>query len=189
MTALHRFYARSGERVALAATAVALFYGGGIATFWLHAVHRREAGPPIADVYHWFLDGTLGFVALTPVLAVLVPIAARLARGRLLRYALVLGLLFTAVTAPGPFLHNIVAGGGTPLADVVTEVVGTDGSVRERVEQAEHHSAVEEGLVQVLAGLPTYTVIILMVEAARRRVVTRQLASSAPMHTKLAATS
>jgi len=174
--ALRAFYEAGTERAALAATAVALLYGCGAAMFWVHAVHRAEQGPPIADVYHWLLDSTLGFVALTPVVALLIPLATRALgatgvgdRGLpILRYSLLVGFAFALVTAPGPFLHDAVAGAGTPLAELATNALGSDPDVVARAAHAHGHSPVEEGAVQLIVGLPLYSLAVLLVTAAMR---------------------
>ncbi len=158
---LHEFYGRRGGWKTLVVTSVSLTYGGGVAMFWLHAIHRGEQGPAINDVAHWLVDSTLGFVGLTPVLFLVVPLAMVAARGRggrlrVGRYALVVGALFAVVTTPGPLLHGLIAGAGTPLADLVTSIFGQDPQVAARNLHAVHRSPLAEGVLQLLVGLPVY---------------------------------
>jgi hypothetical protein len=60
----------------LALCAIALTYGGGAAMFWFHAIELGEGGPAISPWPHWGLDSTAGFLGLTPLIAVIVPVAA-----------------------------------------------------------------------------------------------------------------
>ena len=172
------FYGRPIAKLGLLVSAAFLTYGGGAVMFWLHAIVRGEAGPAIHHVHHWFLDSTLGFVALTPVLAVILPLSVRHASGiagsrdrvRLGVYVLATALTFTAFTGPGPLLHNAVAGAGTPLADLATRVFG------EAPEMLAHdmpvaRSPLSEGLLQLGVGLPTYTICVWLALAVVRRSV------------------
>ena len=134
--------------------------------FWFHAIYRGEQGPAISDVSHWFLDSTLGFVALSPVVLLLLPAASRLARSgrgprylRVLFWALLMGASFALVTAPGPALHNLIAGEGRPLADWATDVFGQNASVASRAVGARSHSNIIEGILQVAVGLPVYILV------------------------------
>jgi hypothetical protein len=157
------FYGDRRARRLLAVTSILLTYGGGAAMFWFHAVYRGEKGPAISNVSHWFLDSTLGFVALTPVVLILLPAACRLVRSgseprhlRVLFWALLMGVSFALVTAPGPALHNLIAGEGRPLADWATDVFGQSASVASRAHGAHSHSNSAEGILQVIVGLPVY---------------------------------
>ncbi len=150
----------------LVVTSVLLTYGGGVVMFWLHAIYRGEQGPAINDVSHWFLDSTLGFVALTPVIFFLIASAGRLTRAtdrpgyrRLAFYAVLLGTSFALVTAPGPALHNFIAGEGKPLANWATDLFGHDAAVAARALTAEPRSHVIEGVLQVAVGFPVYIAI------------------------------
>ncbi len=158
--AVRSFYRRPVAWLALVVSAAFLTYGGGAVMFWLHAVVRGEAGPAINHVHHWFLDSTLGFVALTPVLAVIVPLAAWRAgadgRSPDSGYILAAATVFTVFTGPGPLLHDMVAGAGTPLADLATRVFGADAAVAARSAHAPSHSALSEGVLQIVVGFPVY---------------------------------
>ena len=157
------FYGDRRARRLLAVTSVLLTYGGGVAMFWFHAIYRGEQGPPISDVSHWFLDSTLGFVALTPVVLLLLPAACRLVRSvsgarqlQVLFWAVLVGVSFALVTAPGPALHNLIAGEGQPLANWATDVFGQNAAVASRAIGAHSHSILIEGILQVIFGLPVY---------------------------------
>ena len=150
----------------LAVTSVLLTYGGGVAMFWFHAIYRGEQGPAINAVSHWFLDSTLGFVGLSPVVLLLLPAASRLVRSgdgprhlRVLFWAVVMGASFALVTAPGPALHNLIAGEGRPLADWATDVFGQNAAVASRAVGARSHSNIVEGILQVAVGLPVYILV------------------------------
>lgn len=173
------FYAHPVAWLGLLVSAVFLTYGGGAVMFWVHAIVRGEAGPAISPVHHWLLDSTLGFVALTPVLALIMPLAALHASGvagaranvRLGVYVLATALTFTALTGPGPLLHNLVAGAGTPLAGLATRVFGEDPEQLVHAMHAGGHSAVAEGLLQLAVGLPVYALCTwLALALVRRRV-------------------
>jgi len=155
--AVRHFYRRPVAWVALLVSSALLTFGGGAVMFWFHAVVRGEEGPAIADAHHWLLDSTLGFVALTPVLALIVPlgvwVAGRRGRGA---YVVAVAALFTATTGPGPFLHGLVAGADTPLGRLATRVFGHDGAVAARNMHVHDRSPLAEGLLQVLVGLPVY---------------------------------
>ena len=173
------FYADPVAWRGLLVSAVFLTYGGGAVMFWVHAIVRGEAGPAISPVHHWLLDSTLGFIALTPVLALILPVSAWHASGvagshanrRLVVYVLATALTFTAFTGPGPLLHNLVAGAGTPLARLAARVFGeTPEHLMEHM-HAGGHSAVAEGLLQLGVGLPVYTLCTWLALAFVRRSV------------------
>ena len=172
------FYGSRIAKLGLLVSAAFLTYGGGAVMFWFHAIVRGEAGPAIDNVHHWLLDSTLGFVALTPILALILPVAVRHASGiagsharvRLGVYVGATALAFTAFTGPGPLLHNAVAGAGTPLADLATRIFG------EAPEMLAHdmhvaRSPLSEGLLQLAVGLPTYTLCVWLALALVRRSV------------------
>lgn len=163
------YYADRRARRLLAITAVALTYVGGIVMFWFHALYRGEQGPAINDVAHWFLDSTLGFVALSPVIFFLIPAAGRLTLSmdppRYLRvgfFALLVGVSFAFVTGPGPALHTLVAGEGKPLANWATDLFGQNAAVATRALTAEPRSHMTEGLLQVAIGVPVYVLLSLL---------------------------
>jgi len=157
------FYAQPIAWVALFVSSAFLTYGGGAVMFWLHAVVRREPGPAIGNVHHWLLDSTLGFVALTPVLGLILPLAVWQARPalpdhptRLPVYVVAAATLFTLFTGPGPLLHNVVAGAGTPLADLAARVFGENEEAAVHAMHAKPQSPFSESLLQVGVGLPVY---------------------------------
>lgn len=143
-----------------------LSYLGGAAMFWLHAIYRQEHGPQIGHVQHWLLDSTLGFVALTPIIFLLLPATlwvqrqkTRRARLRLLSYVLIVGTLFALITGPGPFLHNSLVGADTALANWATDVFGRDPSVASHAAHAKENSPLSEGVLQVVVGIPLYSLL------------------------------
>jgi hypothetical protein len=158
-------YERPLGWIALVVSSAFLTYVGGAVMFWFHAIVRGEHGPAIDHVHHWLLDATLGFVALTPVLAVILPVAVWLAgaarspraRVRLPVYVLGVAVLFTLTTGPGPLLHNVVAGAGTPLADLATRVFGENLGMVDHAMHVHSRSPLTEGLLQLAVGLPVYT--------------------------------
>jgi hypothetical protein len=185
--ALVAFYSRPIAWIACLATSLTMAYAGGAAMFWVHAIQRGEAGPAISDVAHWFLDSTLGFVGLTPAVFVLLPaamavtkrLAARSVRARLAAFVTVTGIGFAVLTVPGPAAHGIIAGQNTPLAQAAEQVFGDDPTIAARNARAADHSAVSEGLVQLLVGVPVYLMCAgLALVAVRTGVkVARRLAS------------
>jgi hypothetical protein len=159
------FYTDRSSRASLLASTLLLCYGGGIVMFVVHYVVRRECGPAINAGWHWLLDSTIGFVALTPLLAVLLPTAATIlhrrtgtppSRPAVGPYSVLVGAAFAVATAPGPFVHDRIAGAGRPLARLATVVFGEDQAALAHNAHAVEHSAVSEGIVQLAVGLPLY---------------------------------
>jgi len=175
-------YDDHGARAQALALSVALTYGGGAAMFWLHAIYRGEQGPPIANAWHWLLDSTLGFVALTPAVLLLVPLAATLTKGRTAGFTVV-GAAFGVLTTPGPVLHNLVAGAGTPLARLATKVFGADPGVVSANAGTVSHSAISEVALQLLIGLPVYVVLATLVGGLLPRRQRATAPMSLPLHT------
>jgi hypothetical protein len=173
---LRVFYADRSRRAMLFVISIFLLYGGGAVMFWFHALYRGEKGPAISPWFHWILDSTIGFIGLTPVLFFLLPIASwgkeRLGLGNQPGvYAAMVGSLFAVVTAPGPFFHNLIAGEGTPLANLATSVFGHDAAVAAQNAQAQGHSPLIEGLLQVGVGLPVYITMAWLALLAIRMVM------------------
>ncbi len=163
--ALRSFYSRPIAWGGALLVSAILAYVGGAAMFWLHAIYRQEHGPAIGHVQHWLLDSTLGFVALTPVVFLVLPAALWLRRKqvgnagvRLAGYALLVGTLFALVTGPGPLLHNRLVGADTPLANLATDVFGEDPDVRHH-HHGKENSALSEGTLQVVVGIPLYSLL------------------------------
>lgn len=166
---LRTFYSRTlGWGAALFVSAT-LSYVGGALMFWLHAVYRGERGPAIGHVQHWLLDSTLGFIALTPVVLLLLPAVLWKVTWHGRRrdgipvglFVVVLGTLFALVTGPGPLMHNAVAGAGKPLANLATDVFGHDHEMALRHADAPERSAFTEGVLQVAVGIPAYSLLTL----------------------------
>lgn len=143
--------------LALLVTSVILSYVGGAAMFYVHSVYFGEGGPAISPYLHWALDSTFGFVALTPVVAVLLPLSTWLAR-RLPKWSfvVVLGVLFAIVTIPGPLAHDLLVARGTPISMVVTHLFGDPAMV---MPPPADHSALAKMTHQLAAGLPVYLVL------------------------------
>jgi len=158
------FYGRPIAWVALFVSSAFLTYGGGAVMFWFHAIVRGEAGPAIQNVHHWLLDSTLGFIALTPVLGLILPLAVWHAGGateprstvRLWVYVAATATIFTVFTGPGPLLHDAVAGAGTPLARIATRIFGEDSGAVTHGMHASSRSPVTEGFLQLCVGFPAY---------------------------------
>ena len=122
----------------------------------------RPGCPAISPWYHWLLDSTAGFIALTQAIALILPFAhgvATHAPGDTTnvhlypaRFVVVGGSLLAVVTAPAPILHDELIGRGTWLADRVTDLLGhhvalgTEHEVPEILEMGQ----------QVFVGLPVY---------------------------------
>jgi hypothetical protein len=161
---LEAFYSKPLGWAAWVVTTLYLAYGGGAALFWVHARIRGESGPAISDISHWLLDSTLGFVALAPSVFLLLPMALwavrRLKgdslRARTLGFVVLVGTAFALVTVPGPALHNLLVGEGTPMSVLAESVLGYDPVVAARNTRAPNHSALSESLVQLIVGVPVY---------------------------------
>lgn len=178
---LRAFYSRPlawGAAISVSAT---LSYVGGAIMFWLHAIYRGEQGPAIDHWQHWLLDSTLGFIALTPLVLLLLPTVlwvmgshGRTHRGiRVGLYVAAVGTVFALVTGPGPLLHNTIAGAGTPLANAATDVFGYDPDIARQHAHAPERSVFTEGVLQVAVGVPAYSLLTLISVLIVRRVVRR----------------
>jgi hypothetical protein len=178
LKAVRSFYSRPLAWVAMLAVSATLAFVGGGLMYWLHAVYRAEQGPAIAHGQHWLLDSTLGFVALTPVVFILLPAvlwalgngSGHLRGRRLALFVATVGTLFALVTGPGPFLHNTLVGAGTPLADAATSLFGHDPAIAAHHEHAVEQSALSSGILQVAVGVPAYSLLTLSSIVAVRAV-------------------
>jgi hypothetical protein len=151
------FYRDPVAWVALLVTSLLLCYAGGAAMFFIHSIYFNEGGPAISPYLHWALDSTFGFVALTPIIAVLLPLATWLVRSRpKWSFVLVLGGLFALVTTPGPLAHDLIVARGTPIAMVITDYFGDPTMV---MAPPTHYSAAAKMAHQFLGGLPVYLVL------------------------------
>ncbi|MCA1726493.1 MAG: hypothetical protein LC722_02205 [Actinobacteria bacterium] len=176
------FYSRPIGWLALFLTSGVLAYVGGGAMFWFHAIYRGEAGPPINDWWHWLFDSTLGFVALTPALFLILPAAlwavnrASSARGTAKAglYVATVGVLFGVATGPGPFIHDTLVGRDAPLGGLAVSIFGRDPEVAARVVHT--HSTLSEMILQVAVGVPVYVltgiVALGLIRAVARRSAT-----------------
>jgi hypothetical protein len=179
LDALKAFYSQPVAWVAWVVTSGVLAYAGGAAMFWLHAEIRGEMGPQINPWYHWLLDSSLGFVALTPLVFLILPAALvilhRIKLGssaeRAGLYVVLVGMLFALVTGPGPLLHDELVGRGKPLANLATSLFGR--YVHGLVPHEIVHPLWSEMLLQVVVGIPVYATLagvgLLVVRATRRR--------------------
>ncbi|MFI6094856.1 hypothetical protein ACIA8G_04840 [Lentzea sp. NPDC051213] len=151
------YYADPIAWVALLITSVLLCYGGGAAMFYVHSIHFREGGPAVSPYVHWALDSTFGWFGLTPVLAVLIPFAIRLCRGMpVWAFVLAVGFLFAIITTPGPLAHDLIVARGTPIANVITQLLGDPSIV---LQPPMHYTALEKMTHQLVAGLPAYVTL------------------------------
>jgi hypothetical protein len=179
LDALRAFYSQPVAWMAWAVTSGVLAYGGGAAMFWLHAEIRGELGPQINPWYHWLLDSSLAFVALTPMVFLILPAALvilhRIKLGspaeRAGLYVVLVGMLFALVTGPGPFMHDEFVGRGKPLANLATRVFGR--YVHGLPPHEMVHGLWSEMLLQVVVGIPVYAMLagvgLLVVRGLQRR--------------------
>jgi len=177
------FYRHRLSYVALIATSLMLCYVGGAAMFWFHAVELGEGGPAISWYAHWTLDSTFGFIALTPALAVIIPLSAWIAgqiggglRPRLLPwlYAVVAGAIFAVVTIPGPLAHDLLVGRGTWIANEATALVGNPNQPLTPVSDYPVLAALTQQLgaaVPIYLGLSLFSVLLLRRMVGLRRAV------------------
>lgn len=159
------FYRDPLSWLGLITTAVLLCYVGGAAMFWFHSEYLGEGGPAIPWEAHWLLDSTFGFVSLTPVLAVILPLAVRVtasitesprAVSLRLKFSIIVGTAFALITTPGPIAHDLIVGRGTWIANEVTTWLGDPNAQP----AAGHHYAVLAKLTQQLGfGLPLYMLL------------------------------
>lgn len=150
------FYRQRIAWVVLAISALVLVYGGGALMFWYHSIYLGEGGPAISPTLHWFVDSTAGFIALTPALAVILPIATYQARQHLAYFAIVGGTLFALATVPGPVMHDNFIGRGTWFADQLTRLWG-DGRA---LPPAHHIEAPVAMSLQLAFALPVYIILM-----------------------------
>jgi hypothetical protein len=176
--ALLGYYRDPLSWLVLVFTSVVLCYFGGLVLFWYHSVELGEGGPQISWYAHWLLDSTFAFVGLTPPLAVILPAAAWAARAlassqQILPwlYAAIAGLLFAAVTTPGPLAHNLIVGRGTWVANQVTAMIGDPSAP---LRPAKDYPAVVELGQQFGAAVPLYIVLMGLTVLAVRAAVARR---------------
>lgn len=169
------FYRDPLAWLAVLLTSVIMCYFGGLLMFWYHAEHLGEGGPSISWYAHWMLDSTVGFVALTPALAVIVPLASWVAqslaadarRARWL-FVAISGTVFALVTVPGPIAHNLLVGRGTWIATKVTALIGNPSA---RLVPGVKYSRPELMAQQLRAGLPLYVLLMALAVLVVRAVM------------------
>lgn len=165
------FYSESPARIALVLSIAIPAYVGGAIMFWFHSVYLHEGGPAISPWLHWLFDSTAGYLALGPIIAVILPLAAWLAsrRGREVvdpgRFAIAAGSLLAVATGPAPLMHNAFIARGTWLADRVTALFGNGYNPHAHPKEV---SATVEVARQVLAGIPIYIPIMYLALLAGR---------------------
>jgi len=175
------FYRDRLAWLALAITAVLLCYVGGAVMFWFHAIRLGEGGPAISWYAHWLLDSTFGFIGLTPVLFLLLPLSTLAARGLAARsapqlvpwlYAAICGSLFAVATTPGPVAHDLLVGRGTWIATQMTRAIGDPTAV---LTPAHPYPLLAKLTQQLGAGIPVYIILTAVsVAVVRAVVVSRQ---------------
>jgi hypothetical protein len=167
---LHDFYSLRTWQSTLVITAILLCYAGGGAMFYLHAIVMGEQGPAIAPVYHWLLDSTLGFIALTPALFFLIPATHHTLKHHAERHhPFAIGAAFAIITAPGPIIHDETVGRGSPGAQLATNFFGRDTAVINPAAHIVTHTVFAECGLQVLVGLPVYIFLSYLAFDARKR--------------------
>jgi hypothetical protein len=176
--ALLAYYRDPLSWLVLAFTTVVLCYLGGLVLFWYHSVELGEGGPQISWYAHWLLDSTFALVGLTPALALILPAAAWAAHSlagsqRILPWlhAAIAGLLFAAVTTPGPLAHDLVVGRGTWVASQVTAMIGDPSAP---LLPAKDYPAVVELGQQFGAAVPLYIVLMGLTVLVLRKLVARR---------------
>ena len=171
------FYRDRLSWLALGVTSAMLCYVGGLIMFWFHAVELEEGGPAISWYSHWLLDSTFAFVALTPALALIMPLAvawslavtgAKQTRAMLVSYAVIAGGLFALATTPGPVAHDMMVGRGTWIAERVTAWIGNPSAQLDPVADYPMSAALTQ---QLGAGVALYLVLTLLSVLMIRRVI------------------
>jgi hypothetical protein len=166
------YYRDPLARNVLLITSVILSYVGGLGMFWYHASHLGEAGPNIPWPAHWLLDSTIGFLALTPALAIMLPLASAIAtnlssdarRVRWIFTALV-GMGFSVATIPGPIVHYHIAGRETWLGEHLTSLFGRGGVP---VSAGNEYAAFVAMRLQFTSAVPLYVGLMAITVVAIR---------------------
>nr|CTQ92237.1 hypothetical protein [Kibdelosporangium sp. MJ126-NF4] len=176
LRAFAAFYRDPVARLTLVITSLLLCYVGGAAMFYIHGIHFNEGGPAISPYLHWFLDSTVGFIALTPVIAVLLPLTTRLVLGLPnWVFPVLLGFMFAVVTIPGPLAHDMLVARGTPLANLITHHFGDPSIV---MPPPTPYSDLAKMTHQFVGGLPVYLLLSTVAYLLVRAVVSRWQKSS-----------
>lgn len=181
------YYREPLSWLALGITSVILCYGGGAAMFWFHAEHLGEGGPNIPWYVHWLLDSTFGFLALTPALVLILPLASLLAgstAGRLApravpaAFAVLAGVVFAIATIPGPVAHDLFVGRGTWIAGEATRLWGAPGAPLTPVH---HYSLLAKMTQQLGFGLPVYVALMGLAVLIVRSIAVRSARPARPL--------
>jgi hypothetical protein len=158
------YYRDPLARRVLVLTAIVMSYVGGLAMFWYHAEHLGEAGPNIPWVFHWLVDSTLGFVGLTPALAIMLPVVTGIAShlssdARRVRWIFtgLIGLGFAVATIPGPIVHYHLAGRETWLGVHLTQLFG-NGNVP--MPSGNEYAAFVAMRLQFTSAVPLYVALM-----------------------------
>jgi len=176
------YYREPLSWLALGVTSVILCYGGGAAMFWFHSEHLGEGGPNIPWYVHWLLDSTFGFLALTPALVLILPLASLVVgstAGRLApravpaAFAVLAGVVFAFVTTPGPVAHDLFVGRGTWIATQATQLWGQPGVPLTPVH---HYSLLAKMTQQLGFGLPVYVILMGLAVLVIRSIAVRSAA-------------
>ncbi|MBE1464882.1 hypothetical protein [Kibdelosporangium phytohabitans] len=176
LRAFAAFYRDPVARLTLVITSLLLCYAGGAAMFYVHGIHFNEGGPAISPYLHWFIDSTVGFIGLTPAIAVLLPLTTRFVAGRpAWVFPVLLGGLFTVVTIPGPLVHDLFVARGTPLANLITHHFGDPSMV---MPPPTPYSDLAKMTHQVIGGLPAYVLLSTVAYLLVRAIVGRWQRSS-----------
>lgn len=157
------FYRDRLAWASLLITSVTLCYVAGLVMFYYHTQMLGEGGPAISWYAHWLLDSTVGFIALTPALLLLLPAGAMIAKALAPSeravpwlFSVAVGIPFAFLTMPGPLVHDVLVGRGTWLANRVTNLIGNPHAVL----TASHHYPWDLDLTQQIAlGLPLYVLM------------------------------
>jgi hypothetical protein len=172
LTGIVGFYRDPLSWLAVLLTSVILCYFGGLLMFWYHAEHLGEGGPAISWYTHWMLDSTVGFVALTPALVVILPLSSWVAQSlaadqRRARWLFVAfsGTAFALLTVPGPIAHNLLVGRGTWVANKVTQLAGNPSA---GLTPSVKYPKPELMAQQFRAGLPLYLLLMALAVVAIR---------------------
>ncbi|WP_100445245.1 hypothetical protein [Glycomyces xiaoerkulensis] len=182
LTHCRDYYRDPLSALTLLLISAAYCYGAGLALFWYHSTALEKGGPPIPWYVHWLLDDTIAFLTLTPVLAVTLPFltgwSVRIARRRRAGpqrprrawpwFALLTGVAFALVTAPGPLVHDALVGRGTPLSDAATRAFGDPAL---QIDHVHHYGPVAQMLQQLAVGAVLYPVFAVLTVLAVRGVL------------------
>jgi hypothetical protein len=193
LTSLVDYYRDPLAWLVVGLTSFVMCYVGGAAMFWYHAVHLGEGGPAISWYAHWLLDSTVGFVALTPAVVVILPLTSWVAQSlagddRKMRwlYAGLSGVSFGLITIPGPLMHNFLVGRGTWIANQVTQLIGNPDAL---AKPSIHYSGPELMAQQFRGGLPVYILLSVLTLWGIRGIVAAAYRHNSAMMTSPATSS